>query len=227
MSRLYTYGPEHQYNAYGMEQCEEKLLIAYQDDIDRFIPPTQHWKPRFIDDFYQAGKGVGEKVIDAINTIRKRFDAKLFDCHLTETQMFDYGKMTDKATKARLRCDMLAEYKALDQEGQKLWKIEAREEIATLPPPHFTHREFLNKTLRPVNAVSRIEPAKNFLPKPAPLPPLQKTRAIQLLKLTKNPDMVTKILDKLTTEDCISIAESGEITDETIIEKIVERTLAG
>jgi Holliday junction resolvase RusA-like endonuclease len=126
--------------------CEETAFIADYLEVAGFIEARYSWKAEFEDGYFHKPEGLGQKIIDNINTVRKR--RGLEPIVITETDADDYARdiQLDKpAHRSRLRDElstMTPEYR------QKLVN-ECRVKIQLLQPPHKRSTNFERNTDSP------------------------------------------------------------------------------
>jgi len=256
VARKYLFGPGNKNVGYGMEACEERLLIAVFLKIEPRIRADVAWPEDFRDRFYTAGQGVSDQHIRLINgeLRRQHFDELP---PVRETQMFHYGKETDRSWKAQKRCELRDEYIKLDTADQVKWVETALKEVVAQPPPHYTHDEYLarqeefkdarnglspNEKQRREDAVANAANAAPkdtgmeevatetqlvVLPNPQPTDISRTIRQLKLAatKLANKTETVSRIIDRLTPDDALTVAEADEMTDEAIIDLLLNRSM--
>jgi hypothetical protein len=232
MARKYELKPN--YYAWLMERCEDRLLIAEFDDIEGRIAADQSWKRDFTDHFYMHGNGIAFRFIAAINAVRRRLGRPVFN--FEETNIYDYGRISDRLQKSELRRQMREEYLGLDTPGRIRWRQNAEDEIAALPPPHYTHEEWKNMrrqryggtVLTSAEIVTRAQAVAQSQPQRTTAKPDDKARVITQLKLVQplpdNSALISEILAKLKPDDALDIA--SDFDDPGIRAALVRHSLA-
>jgi hypothetical protein len=131
--------------AWNLDRCEEILTIIDYNEIVRFIPPAQAmWSRDFEDVFYQKGAPLGFYLIDRINDVRKRKNLKTLT--FRETDLSEYGRIIDRAERAKARRALRDQITELDPKGLAAMIEQATIAMDSLPPPHFTYDEWKANT---------------------------------------------------------------------------------
>ena len=233
MARKYEFKSNQ--HAWIMERCEDRMLIAVFQDIEARVAPDQTWKRDFTDHFYLHGNPISGDYFAAINSVRRRLILPSLD--LQETNIYDYGRLSDRARKAELRRQMRDEYVDSDTASRLWWRQDAEEQIAALPQPHYTleewkherRRRFGGAPLTESEIVKRVEAvAQSRVQVPVPMPD-DKGRAIRQLKLVQtladNDALVLEVLSKIKPNDALDIAP--EFDDPGIRTALIRHSLAG
>jgi hypothetical protein len=208
--------------AWNLEQCEEEILIAAYDEIYRFIPPQATWKDSFENHFFDHGNGISFEFIDRINAVRRRrgFEEIAF----RETDIFDYGRSLDKASKANRRRQVREELKIMSEEAWQRRIEHARAEAESLPSPHMTCEQFkarreerkAGSSLTIQEMVNRAVASQAASNAPIQSPPNRQTlppeRAAKMLALA-SPSIRGEIIQNLSAEDALVVAEKIEDTE--------------
>lgn len=231
MTRKYLYG-DGRFVAYGMEKCEEQLLIAYYHDIEPKIRPDAMWRNEFLDRFYRGGQGVSQASLNLVNGERRRLS--LPEYTFRETQMIDYGKQPDRMLKAEWRRQYRDQYLDLDRNGKDDWIEKALDDVERQPEPHFTfdertayrepnlgglsQSELRNRRGALMNNVAPIAP-KKIVQKP------NLSRQTRLLNIATKLDTVERIVTSLLPDEALQIAEDGEVNDPDVLDLLVNRSL--
>lgn len=219
MARKYTY-MDGRYVGWGMEECEERLLIAYFNQIEGRIRPGSRWPDDFRSRFYQGGEGVSDRNLGFINAERRRCYWEPFA--VKETAVYDYAKSADRSGKAKVRQQILDEYLSLDTAGQCQWITDASEEITRLPDAPFL---FMGHA-EPTHGLSHVERDIRRDAVRASIPPKPDfTRTIRLLSLASREETVDLILRALTPDEALLLAECGKLNNPDLIDRLVIRSL--
>ena len=86
---------------------EETVIIAGYDEVERFISPNTKWKHEFENAFFERGLGLLADYLDEINIIRKAKELPLIE--LKKTNVYDYARDPDRATKIEARTNIRRE----------------------------------------------------------------------------------------------------------------------
>lgn len=250
MARKYEYTPGK--CAYALERCEERLLIAYYCDVEPRLRANAIWQLDFENRFFTNGEGVSEGNLKLLNSERRR--NKLDEFEARETHASEYPRLPDRPGKAKFRQDIRDEYKMSDMAERRQFQRAAKAECDTLTDPHFTHEEWVAmkpdslgglsaremsirehalatyEVAAPV--VEEVEQPVEQLQLPAVIPPSnpeprapQTERMIRLLGLATRPETRDRILQKITSDEALEVAESGVISDPDVIDELVNRVL--
>jgi hypothetical protein len=234
----YQYGAGKTAYGWGMEQCEERLLWAAYCEIESKLGAEQQaQKAEFLDAFLHAGMGVKFDTVAWINSRRKR--QNLEPIEFTETNIYEYGRMTDRALKAELRNQMKKEYFLLDAVGRVHWKHQAEDEMRRLPPPHNTWEEIRVARTRSAapSLTNRERQVRLHVVDQAKSEPESEpeeitmtaspavTKALRQLKLAKKPDTIARIISSLAPDDALTLAEEGAFDDADLVDALVERSI--
>lgn len=204
--------------AWNFEECEETVLIAAYEEVKGLIPPGQIWQIEFENHFYQHGNGVAFRYVDEINAVRRR--AVLPKIEFQETDVYEYGRSTNKLMKSerrqRVRDDLAAQ-----PTDQRLRTIEhARAEVSRLPPPHIPYEQYKanKRRLQEEGDSSREEVGRRvraFQQSEVvrPKPSLDVERAVKMLGLVSDPALRLEIIDKLSSDDALEVAERVDDTE--------------
>lgn len=229
MARKYETGPKAY--AWGMEECEEQVLIARFTQISRYIAPGLLWPDDFQRRFYAFGQGVAFRHIDHINAECRRLGKS--ELEYQETAVYDYGRNADRQIKAEKRRKLQEHFIGLDTAGQVKWEQQALAEMQRLPPTLMTYDEFA--TQRQASAQSQtpreagrrqaaLAASVNGTAKAAP-DGQTVALTIRRLKLTKNPETVGLIVAALSPDQALAVAETAEIDDHDLLDALVRRSL--
>lgn len=229
MARKYEFAP----GLYGwaMEKCEEELLIAVNELARQSVTPDQVWHREFEYRFFESGDGVSFDHLAQLNSVLRRLEIEPVEYQ--ETNVYDYGRMRDRHAKSQLRQQLVDEYRDLDMEGRHRWLQRSLDEVERLPPPHRTfdelkaeragrlfpvqsERERLMREAAVKRQVTSTEAAKSMN---------QVTLTVRRLQVAKAPETVALIINALMPEEALLVAESGQVTDPTVIHLLVERSL--
>jgi hypothetical protein len=215
--------------AWNLEKCEEEILIAAYDEICRVIPPSQTWKADFENHFFDHGNGVSVEFLDSINAVRRRRGLGVIV--IRETDIYDYGRSTDKLFKSNHRRRVQDELKNASAD-MRLRRVElATAEAERLRPPHMTYEEY--KTQRQQHKAESVlsfeEVTKRVLARqlantaqtPAK-PTLPPERVARMLTLA-SPNIWPEIIPKLSPDDALEVAE--RITDPELRDALVKHSL--
>jgi hypothetical protein len=96
MARKYEVAPGRY--AWNPDRCEEILIITAYNEIAKFIAPAQQWGKELEYVLYDRGTGIGFRLIEQINEVRRR--KKLTPLVLRETDIPDYARDHDKLVRA-------------------------------------------------------------------------------------------------------------------------------
>lgn len=138
MARKFEINPG-QY-AWHPERCEEVVIIAAYQDIERYIAPDTKWHREFEYMFFEQGKGLAAHNIAYINAERAR--KKMSPVTLVETNVGDYPRYADYSEKAEQRQRLRSEMAAMNKEALAKIVAAARAEVAALEPPHRPYEEW-------------------------------------------------------------------------------------
>lgn len=233
MARKFTYGVR-QHVGFAMEQCEEKLLIAYFAEITSRVRAGAIWRDDFNERFYDKGEGVSMINLGHINSERKRLALPLLE--IIETHVYDYARSPDRVWKADCRRHLRDEYLNLNVNGKATWVTTALNDVILLPPPHFTHEELTlrHDITKPLGTLSLREQVKRQTAlngtevkhhEPVISSPSEVDRAIKLLLLAIKPKTASKLIAKLAPDHALAVVESGQIENETLIDLLVSRSM--
>src|SRR6516162_5670014 len=125
--------------AWNLEQCEEEIVIAAYEEIYRYIPADQTWKYELETHFFEIGDGVAAEFVDSINAVRRRCGLDVIV--IRETDVYEYGRSSDKRVKADHRRRIREELKdaSADEHQRRIEGAKAEEQ--RLPPPHRTYEQ--------------------------------------------------------------------------------------
>ena len=213
MARKFEYGPGRY--AWNLETCEEEILIAGYQEIYQYIPSDQTWKTLFENRFFDHGNGLSAEFLTAINTVRRRRALELIT--IRETDVYDYGRSSNKHLKATQRRQVREELSDLGDQPRRHRLEQAHAEAAALPPPHRTYEEFKARqaqhqagallSLQEVTKRALAHQASNLPTSPAKS--LSPDRAARMLALA-SPTMWCDIIPKLSADDALQVAETIE-----------------
>lgn len=213
--------------AWACERCEETVIIAGYDEVERFISPNTKWKHEFENAFFERGLGLLADYLDEINIIRKAKELPLIE--LKKTNVYDYARDPDRATKIEARTNIRRELREASKESHaKLLDI-ARAEMQALEPPHRTYEEFkeFRAAINAENALSHQELQK----RQAALIGKQSMNQLNLdpetaaimLGLASDPELITDIIARLSPSDALTTAKAVEDAD--LRNRLVRRAL--
>jgi hypothetical protein len=216
--------------AWNFEQCEEIVLIAGYEEIRSFIPPGETWAEEFENHFFQHGNGVAFRYVDEINAVRRRRVVPRLEYR--ETDVFEYGRSTNKFMKSEYRRRMREELNAASVDVRLRMVTQALEDMAGLLPPHITYEDYKNNKRRfsSESDLSREEVGRRLrarqqsdAPVPRPLPSLPPDKVLTMLKYATNPDLRSKIIDNLSADD--ALAAVGQIEDADLRDALILHSL--
>jgi hypothetical protein len=212
MARKYQIKPD--LYGWGLEPCEEAVLIAAYEEICSFIPPDQTWRHEFEMHFFEIGDGILFTVLGQINGVRKR--RGLDTVEFQETYASDYVRSPEKQQKSKNRNRIRDELTHASMDVLQRRIEHAKAEAERLPPPRTTFEEFKAGHLqaKPGAELSFTEMnnrARAFKMANVAEPPAKQTlspdRATRMLKLASQ-NMWREIISKLSAEDALEVAES-------------------
>ncbi len=227
MARKYAYMNGRHF-AWGMEICEERLLIAGYHQIEQRIRPGERWPLEFKEHFYHCGQGVSERFLAQLNQEFRRCGSALFA--VEETAIFDYGSTTDRSWKAKARQEIRDEYLGLPDGARAEWIAEARADVELLPPPAISFAEHSQRVrakgeLSPKERSNREEALRAVQPAPSPQPMPNFERAIRVMNLATDEATIDLIMRSITSDEALLIAESGRITNPTLHAGLIQRSV--
>ncbi len=219
MARKYTY-MDGRYTGWGMEECEERLLIAYFHQIEGRIRPGSPWSDDFRVRFYQSGEGVSDRNLGFINAERRR--CYLDPLLIRETTVYDYAGNRDRSWKANIRQRALDEYGSLDTADRTKWVFDAIDEMGRLPDRPLPVTSYVE----PVSGLSLTErDTRREAVRAAALPKPDFTRTIRMLSLANREETVGLIVRALTPDEALLLAESGRLDNPDLIDRLVIRSM--
>jgi hypothetical protein len=229
MGRKYDFKPGQ--FGWALEECEEQLLIATFHDIESRIPADLKWKVEHLMHFYDNGLGVTFYTMDRINGQLARLRKPVLE--FVETDVGEYARSHGRALKAQLRVAIRDKYLALDTAEKLQFVTEARAAVGLLAPPHQTFEQ-LAAQRRPRVAdalgVEEVDKRRTALqmsktkPKHDDAAIERIERALVLLRLTRKPEISSRIIHTLTPADAF-VAAGREGLEQAVIELLVERAL--
>ncbi|WP_428488122.1 hypothetical protein [Rhodopila sp.] len=206
--------------AWNFEQCEELLLIAGYEEIKPYIPFNENWVEEFENHFYRHGNGVAFRYVDEVNAVRRR--RALPKLEFRETDVFDYGKSTNKLVKSEHRQRVRADLLAASVNIRSRLVSQALSEAKALPEPHQTFEEWKANRRRFANdaELSREEAARRFRAfeqvdgsvssRQLNLAP---DRAVTMLKYASSPELRQEIIGKLSPDGALAAVEQVDDAD--------------
>jgi hypothetical protein len=214
--------------AWNFEECEELVLIAGYEEIRLCIAPDQTWVAEFENHFYQHGNGVAFRFVDEINAVRRR--QILPKLEFRETDVYDYGRSTNKLMKSERRQHVREEISTASVDVKQRMVAHAAAEVARLPPPHIPYEQYKANRRRYLEEsdLSREEVGRRVRAhqqSTAPVTRLQLTldKAIKMLMFARDPGLRSEIIDKLSGDDALAAAE--QIEDADLRDALVRRSL--
>lgn len=227
MARKYAYRDGKAFG-WAMEVCEERLLIASYHQIEDRIRPGERWPLEFREHFYHFGQGVSERFLALLNQESRRCELTLFV--VSETTVCDYAMTPDRSWKAKARQDIRDEYLALSADAKNGWIAEARSDMALLPSPAVTFAEYIrrprpNADLSSKERQNRQDALSASQPQAPPVPIPNFERAIRVMNLATDENTIGLILRSITPDEALLIAETGRITNPTILTGLLERSI--
>lgn len=216
---------------WAMEPCEERLFIAFYEDVRGNIDPSIKWPDKFEIGFYQEGFGVLDMYRNSINKVRLRLDLPIFT--IRETDVGEYARRDERAMKSARRHEWRNEYLSLNNDGKVNWRTESQQEVDSLPPPHASREEYVAtfgpKNSEPVGlgpaerarrerallAASQSDqpepPPTRSAPTPLITPVSLPGLTMRLLRLAaRSPDALARLAGKISLEQAIEAAEKVE-----------------
>ena len=206
--------------AWNFEECEETVLIAAYEEIKGQIPSGQAWAVEFENHFYQHGNGVAYRYIDEINAVRRR--AVLSKIEFQETDVYEYGRSSNKLMKSERRQRVRDELAAMPTDQRARLLEHARAEVARLPPPHIPYEVYKanKKRLAEEADASREEVGRRMrafqTDAGRPKVNLDVEKALKMLSLVSDPNLRLEIIDRLSSDDALEAAsrvEDAELRD--------------
>jgi hypothetical protein len=214
--------------AWNFEECEEFVLIAGYEDIKPYIPPDQTWVAEFENHFYQHGNGVAFRFVDEINAVRRR--QVLPKLEFRETDVYDYGRSTNKLMKSEHRQRAREEVTTAGIDIRLRLVDQAAAEVTRLPPPHIPYEQYKANKRRfaEESDLSREEVGRRVRAhqqSAAPVARLQLTldKAVKMLTFARDPGLRSDIIDRLSGDDALAAAE--QIEDADLRDALVRRSL--
>jgi hypothetical protein len=219
---------------WAMERCEEKVLIACYENIALRIPANTFWKADFEDHFFRHGNGVSESYLNHVSADCRRQNHPTVV--IVETAVYEYARSFDKPRKCEMRRTMLQEYKSLNPTGKIRWRMEAEAEMYKLMPPHLTLVEQESRSKSQMVSILSIrerELRAQALAQAMPVPSQPSLangntagldRATRLLRLTKKPEIIAKIVADMSPDDAFQLTEQFEGPPD-VLDALIERSL--
>ncbi len=228
MGRKYTFGPKEAIG-WGLEECEERLLIAFYEEIVSKIRPGAIWKNDFEGRFFTNGEGVSETNLNFINAERRRLELPEFV--VAETAVGEYVRNSDRHWKATARSGLRDAYRTSTDSVKKQWITNATLEIDGLLAPHYTLEELkIRRGERAPGLTEREQLVRQSALERAATPQVKPTpseteRFARMLALATKPGTINLIIQKLTPHQAMAVAESGCVTNEDVVDSLVVRAL--
>ncbi|HVC59478.1 MAG TPA: hypothetical protein VND19_03805 [Acetobacteraceae bacterium] len=215
--------------AWNFEECEELVLIAGYEEIKPYIPPDQAWFVEFENHFYQHGNGVAFRFIDEVNAVRRR--QVLEKLEFRETDVYDYGRSTNKLMKSERRQRVREEVATASVDVRLRMVAHAAAEMTRLPQPHIPYEQYKANKRRYADEsdLSREEVGRRVRAhqqSAAPVARLQLSpdKAVKMLMFARDPGLRSEIIDRLSGDDALAAAE--QIEDADLRDALVRRSLA-
>ncbi len=205
--------------AWSLDRCEEILVITAYNEIVRFIAPDQAaiWSHDFERLFFEKGAPLGFYLIERINDVRKRKNLKTLT--FRETDVSEYGRITDRAERAKARRALRDEISDLDSKGLAAMIERATLAVDALPPPHFTYDEWkaTNERRKIESQVSRaaatLRLAQQSAEEGRATSENRMTRTMKMLALTTDQALLDQIIASLNPDEALGLAERIEDPD--------------
>ena len=204
--------------AWNVEQCEELLLIAGYEEIYRYIPADQTWKYELETHFFEIGDGVAAEFVDSINAVRRRCGLDVIV--IRETDVYEYGRSSDKRVKADHRRRIREELKDASADERQRRIEGAKAEEQRLPLPRTTLEEYKVRkqqqarpglTPKEINKRAIVRQAASTAPTKPKLSFVE--CAIKMLTLTTSPSIRGDIIQNLSADEALEVAEKIEDTE--------------
>jgi hypothetical protein len=215
--------------AWNFEECEEYVLIAGYEEIKPYIPPDQTWVVEFENHFYQHGNGVAFRFIDEINAVRRR--QVLPKLEFRETDVYDYGRSTNKLMKSERRQRAREEVTAASVDVRMRMVDQAAAEVTRLPPPHIPYEQYKANKRRfaEESDLSREEVGRRVRAHQQTVAPVARLqlpldKAVKMLTFARDPGLRSDIIDRLSGDDALAAAE--QIEDADLRDALVRRSLS-
>jgi hypothetical protein len=223
MARKYEAGPN--FYAWNLEKCEEIVLIAGYEEIVTYIPPSATWKVPFENHLFQHGNGISFEYLDKLNSERRR--RGLDPINFKETDIYDYGRSTDRLLKSEHRRRVREEIQTASIDLRQKMVEHARAEIERLPPPHQTFEEYKERQngWKTEQRLSREETAKRA---EIAAQKIEKAfdveKAGKMLALTTDAELRATIIEKLSGDNALIIAQ--QTNDQQLRDMLIKHCLA-
>jgi hypothetical protein len=217
--------------AWNFEECEEVILVAGYEEIKPYIPPDQTWVVEFENHFYQHGNGVAFRFVDEINAVRRR--QILPKLEFRETDVYDYGRSTNKLMKSERRQRVREEVTTASVDIRLRMVAHAAADVTRLPAPHMPYEQYKanKRRLSEESDLSREEVGRRVrahqqsaTPVVRPQLGLDLDKALKMLMFARDPGLRSEIIDKLSGDDALAAAERTEDAD--LRDALVRRSLA-
>jgi hypothetical protein len=217
--------------AWNFEECEEVILVAGYEEIKPYIPPDQTWVVEFENHFYQHGNGVAFRFVDEINAVRRR--QILPKLEFRETDVYDYGRSTNKLMKSERRQRVREEVTTASVDIRLRMVAHAAADVVRLPAPHMPYEQYKanKRRLSEESDLSREEVGRRVrahqqsaTPVARPQLGLDLDKALKMLMFARDPGLRSEIIDKLSGDDALAAAE--RIEDADLRDALVRRSLA-
>jgi hypothetical protein len=216
--------------AWNFEECEELILVAGYEEIKPYIPPDQTWAVEFENHFYQHGNGVAFRFVDEINAVRRRqILPKLEFC---ETDVYDYGRSTNKLMKSERRRRVREEIATVSVDVRLRMVAHAAADVTRLPPPHIPYEQYKANRRRysDESDLSRAEVGRRVrahqqsaTPVAKPQLSLDLDKAMKMLTFARDPGLRSEIIDRLSGDDALAAAE--QVEDADLRDALIRRSL--
>jgi hypothetical protein len=231
MARSYIFA--NRFTGYAMEECEEQLLIAYFSQIEKNIRPDAKWPSDFRAHFFDMGDGVAQAHLDGINSERRR-NAKP-EIAIIETYVGSYARNPDRPLKGKFRRHLRDKYLDLSPAEQTKWITLAEFNVSILPAPpaklvrtdrHLTEPEVIRRNIALHRATQAPVNPPPIIVEAPPKEPSFIDRFNRVLSLAKGDDLIARMVEQLSPDLALRLAESGKITHEKATEMLLMRSLA-
>jgi hypothetical protein len=212
-----------------LDWCEEILVITAYNEIARFIAPGQAiWSHDFERFFYEKGAPLGFYLIDRINDVRKRKNLKTLT--FRETDVSEYGRIGDRAERAKARRALRDQITELDPKGVAAMIEKATIATDALPPPHFTYEEWKANHERQKSesqasrAAVTLRLAQQRADEYRAASEIRMARTMKMLSLVTDKALLDTIIASLNPDEALGLAE--QIEDPVLRNELVRYSIS-
>jgi hypothetical protein len=215
--------------AWNFDRCEEILVITGYNEILRFIAPDHTlWSRDFERLFYDQGTPLGFYLIERINEVRKRKNLKALT--FRETDVSEYGRVTDRSERAKARRALRDQISELDPKGLAVMIDKATIATEALSPPHLTLEELKAKRKKTdqetqiSRAAAGLLLAQQKAEKDRAAAENRMARIEKMLTLATAQSLRDQIVASLSPEEALDMA--GRVDDFDLRDQLVRHSMS-